>query len=150
MLNAVSVKAKDSPCASPKAPRSKRPPPSMGPRTEADSAHARTGARAQLVSSARMGQGRSSAHKKGRSMFVGIDVSKDVLDVAVRAQEQSSFRVSRDEKGLEDLVRQLTAADMEIQLVVLEATGGLERDVVAALAAAGIRVAVVNPRCVRD
>jgi len=83
-------------------------------------------------------------------MFVGIDVSKDVLDVALRAQEQSRFRVTRDEKGLEDLVQQLTAADMEVQLVVLEATGGLERDVVAALAAAGIRVAVVNPRCVRD
>lgn len=83
-------------------------------------------------------------------MFVGIDVSKDVLDVALRGEVSRSFRVGRDEKGLNELVQQLTANDMRLRLVVLEATGGLERDVVAALAAAGIRTAVVNPRFVRD
>lgn len=97
-----------------------------------------------------MGQGRSSARKKGLAMFVGIDVSKDVLDVALRAEQQSSFRVNRDEKGLQELVQRLTAADIKVQLVVMEATGGLERDVVAVLAAAGVQAAVVNARCVRD
>lgn len=83
-------------------------------------------------------------------MFVGIDVSKDVLDVAVQGPTPSSFRVGRDEKGLEELVQRLTSAEGQVKLVVLEATGGLERDVVAVLAAAKIPVAVVNPRCVRD
>lgn len=81
-------------------------------------------------------------------MFVGIDVSKDVVDVALRGETQSGFRVARDDEGLEELLRRL--ADHKVELVVLEATGGLERNVVAALAAAGLRVAVVNPRFVRD
>jgi transposase len=83
-------------------------------------------------------------------MFVGIDVSKDVLDVALReaGTAQTTLQVSRDEKGLRELVAQL--AERKTKLVVLEATGGLERDVVAVLAAAGLRVAVVKPRCVRD
>lgn len=83
-------------------------------------------------------------------MFVGIDVSKDVLDVAVQGQALSCYRVGRDEKGLEELVQRLLSAEAQIKLVVLEATGGLERDVVAVLAAAKLPVAVVNPRCVRD
>lgn len=83
-------------------------------------------------------------------MFVGIDVSKDALDVALRGEAPGSFRVGRDEKGLEELVARLASLESKVKLVVLEATGGLERDVVAVLAAAAIRVAVVNPRCVRD
>jgi transposase len=97
-----------------------------------------------------MGQGRKSVRKKGSTMFVGIDVSKDVLDVALRGEQPSSFQVGRDEKGLEQLVQRLTQLESKVQLVVLEATGGLERDVVAVLAAAMVPVAVVNPRCVRD
>jgi transposase len=81
---------------------------------------------------------------------VGIDVSKDILDVATRGTASRSFQVGRDEKGLEELVGELTGASEEVRLIVLEATGGLERDVVAVLAAAKLRVAVVNPRCVRD
>lgn len=83
-------------------------------------------------------------------MFVGIDVSKDVLDVVLRGEEPASFQVSRDEKGLEELVQRLTEQSTKVELIVLEATGGLERDVVAVLAAAKHPVAVVNPRCVRD
>jgi transposase len=83
-------------------------------------------------------------------MFVGIDVSKDVLDVALRGEAQGSFRVGRDDKGLEDLVQRLASAERKVQLVVLEPTGGLERDVVAVLTAAAIPVVVVNARCVRD
>jgi transposase len=96
-----------------------------------------------------MGQGRKSV-RKGSTVFVGIDVSKDVLDVALRGQQASSFQVGRDETGLHELVRRLTEVEDAVELVVLEATGGLERDVVAVLAAATLPVAVVNPRCVRD
>lgn len=83
-------------------------------------------------------------------MFIGIDVSKDVLDVATRAGEIEPFQVRRDEEGLNELVRRLARAEIPIKLIVLEATGGIERDVVAVLAAAKLPVAVVNPRCVRD
>jgi len=83
-------------------------------------------------------------------MFVGIDVSKEFLDVATRAGEVSPFRVRRDEEGLSDLIQRLTSAELKVKLIVLEATGGIERDVVAVLASAKLPVAVVNPRNVRD
>ena len=83
-------------------------------------------------------------------MFVGIDVSKEFLDVATRGGEVSPFRVSRDEQGLNELVQRLTSAEFHVKLIVLEATGGIERDVVAVLAIAGFRVAVVNAKNVRD
>ena len=58
----------------------------------------------------------------------------------------AAFTVANDEVGIRDLVRQLVPADF----VILEATGGLETPVASALAAAGIAVAIVNPRQVRD
>jgi transposase len=84
-------------------------------------------------------------------MFVGIDVSKDRLDVAVgrEGKRYELFQVARDEVGLNDLVKRL-GEEKAIELIVLEATGGLERDVAAALAVAKLPVAVVNPRNVRD
>jgi len=81
-------------------------------------------------------------------VYVGIDVSKDVLDVAVRGPAPRGFRVARDEAGLEQLVKEL--AQSQVRLVVMEPTGGLERDVVAVLAAARVPVAVVNARSIRD
>ena len=83
-------------------------------------------------------------------MFVGIDVSKEFLDVATRGGELSPFRVRRDEEGLSELVQRLTSAELPVKLIVLEATGGIERDVVAVLTAAKLLVAVVNARSVRD
>jgi transposase len=80
-------------------------------------------------------------------MFVGIDVSKDRLDVAIHKSDVR-FQVTRDESGLRELVERLQKES--VKLVVLEATGGLERDVAAALAMARIPLAVVNPRNVRD
>lgn len=79
-------------------------------------------------------------------MFVGIDVAKDHLDVHLRPTADA-FRVGRDEPGLARLVARLVAARPD--LVVLEATGGYEAPVAAALAAAGLPVAVVNPRQTR-
>jgi transposase len=82
-------------------------------------------------------------------MFVGIDVSKDRLDVAVRNRDLA-FHVSRDESGLATLVARLQKLDGDVTLIVVEATGGLERDVAAALILAGFPLAVVNPKQVRD
>ncbi len=80
-------------------------------------------------------------------VFVGIDVSKSRLDVHVQPS-QETFAVSRDEAGIGPLVDRLRRASP--RLVVLEATGGLQVKVAGALAAAGLPVAVVNPRQVRD
>jgi transposase len=78
---------------------------------------------------------------------VGIDVSKDRLDVHALPSGKA-FAVARDGKGLENLVERLSALD--VSLIVLEATGGFETIVVAALAAAGLPLAVVNPRQIRN
>lgn len=82
-----------------------------------------------------------------RGCFVGIDVSKAWLEVAGRPEPAPS-RVANDPTGIATLVADLRALAPE--LVVLEATGGLEWPVVAALQVAGLPVAVVNPRQVRD
>jgi len=82
-------------------------------------------------------------------MFVGIDVSKDRLDVAVHGRKEN-WQFNRDENGLGRLVDHLQSLGESITLVVLEATGGLERDVAASLAVAKIPAAVVNARQVRD
>lgn len=78
--------------------------------------------------------------------FVGIDVSKDRLDVHV-VPDGTAFAVPRDGDGLEVLVTRLSR--LSCALVAVEATGGFETMVAAALAAAGLPVAVVNPAQVR-
>src|SRR6266498_972791 len=79
-------------------------------------------------------------------MFIGIDVAKDHLDVHLRPTGES-FRVGRDEPGLAQLVARLVAAHPH--RIVLEATGGYEAPVVAALAVARLPVVVINPRQAR-
>jgi len=79
--------------------------------------------------------------------FAGIDVSKDRLDVYLRPSGQS-FAVPRDGPGLEQLLARLR--ETAPALVVLEATGGFELTVAAAIAGAGLPLAVVNPRQIRD
>lgn len=81
------------------------------------------------------------------SLFVGIDVAKARLDVAT-VPVSGPWSVGNDEEGIDVLVERLCAAGPE--LVVVEATGGYEISVTSALTAAGIAVAVVNPRQVRD
>lgn len=83
-------------------------------------------------------------------MFVGIDISKEFLDVAMGGEERSEFRVRRNDEGYSELLGRLKGSKERVRLVVIEATGGLERDVAAELAAGQIPVAVVNPRSVRD
>lgn len=80
-------------------------------------------------------------------LFVGIDVAKATLDVALRPSEQT-WQVIYDEAHVEALVEQLT--EWSPTLIVIEATGGLERPLVAALAAAQLPVVVINPRLARD
>ena len=84
---------------------------------------------------------------EGEPRYVGIDVSKAQVDVAVRPTAQR-WVVSYDETGVEELVVQMV--DLGPALVLLEASGGLEPPLVAALAAASLPVVVVNPRQVRD
>lgn len=79
-------------------------------------------------------------------LFVGIDVSKDRLDVHVRPDGEA-FAVSRDGKGLEQLVKRLQA--LSPVLVAVEATGGFETIVAAAIAGAELPLAVVNPAQIR-
>lgn len=80
------------------------------------------------------------------AITVGIDVSKDRLDVALRPSGEA-FVVERAGSGLDALVKRLK--DLAPQIVALEATGGFETVVTAALAAAGLPVVVVNPAQVR-
>jgi len=80
-------------------------------------------------------------------VFIGIDVAKDRLDVHVRPSGEA-FAVTRDGEGLSALCERLVVLGPE--LVVLEATGGFEMMVAAALAAARLPLAVVNPRQIRD
>jgi transposase len=79
--------------------------------------------------------------------FVGIDVCKRDLEIAVRP-EGTRWATNNDEKRIEELADRLRV--MKPTMVVLEATGGLEASLVAALVGAKLPVVVVNPRQVRD
>ena len=85
----------------------------------------------------------SAAHE----VFVGIDVSKEWFDVAVRPG-QECWRGSQDEAGVATLTDRLQ--QLRPRLVIMEASGGYERLIAAALGASGLPIAVVNPRQVRD
>jgi len=80
------------------------------------------------------------------AIYVGVDVSKDRLDVAVRPSGEA-FVVTRDGKGLNELVERLQG--MAPTLIAVEATGGFETIVAAAIAGANLPLAVVNPAQVR-
>lgn len=78
---------------------------------------------------------------------VGIDVAKNSFEVAVTGEVQT-LNLSNDEAGHAELCQLLVP--LAPRLVLLEATGGYEQDLALALAAAGLRVSVVNPRQARD
>lgn len=82
-------------------------------------------------------------------IFVGIDVSKATLEVAL--DDTSKTRtLSNDDKGLKALLDELKTVAERVAVVLLEATGGLERAAAAALCANGFDVMVVNPRQAHD
>ena len=75
----------------------------------------------------------------------GIDVSKQYLDVCLGKEQ---WRLGNDAKGWDEAITKLRSA--EVDLIVVEATGGYERGLVSSLQAAGLTVARVNPRQARD
>lgn len=79
-------------------------------------------------------------------IFVGIDVAKAQLDMALRPSGR--FVVPNNDSGITQLLARLAVEPPT--LIVLEATGGVELPVTGALAAAGLPVVVVNPRQIRD
>ena len=81
------------------------------------------------------------------SVFIGIDVSKNQLDVAIRPH-QVSFAVTNNDAGIQELVQR--CRELEPVSIVLEATGGYENMVALALGAAGLPISVINPRQARD
>ena len=85
--------------------------------------------------------------KETEGIYAGIDVSKSGLDVAL-SQGKEIKRFGSDDRGMAELVSYLAAFNPE--LVVMEATGGLEKLTAAVLTEAGMAVVVVNPRQVRD
>ncbi len=82
-----------------------------------------------------------------QKVYIGIDVSNNWLDVAVRPSGEH-WQVTQDEDGISSLVKRL--GKLRPDLIVMEATGGPERLAAIALGAAGLPVAMVNPRNVRD
>ena len=81
------------------------------------------------------------------SSYVGIDVSKDRLDIAVLG-EGRVWQVDNTQQGINELVKWMVRLDPE--LIVVEATGGYQRAVVDGLFEAGMAVAMVNPARVRQ
>lgn len=84
---------------------------------------------------------------ENETVFVGIDVSKAHLDVGIYGEAEVR-RVTNDEGGIQGLVSEF--AQLSGCLVVMEATGGFEMPVAAALAAAHVPVVIANPRQTRD
>lgn len=78
--------------------------------------------------------------------FVGVDVSKEFVDVAVG--EEPALRYDNDERGISELVAFLKSRTP--RLVVMEASGGYQRRLLASLTVAGIAAVAINPRQVRD
>jgi len=105
----------------------------------------KAGKKGELTSS--LPQRRTKVKPSDSKTFIGIDVSKQHLDLAVLPTEQT-WRTPNHPDQLPALVERLAA--LRPTRIVLEATGGLEIPVVTALAAEGLPVVVVNPRQVRD
>src|SRR5256712_10330573 len=91
--------------------------------------------------------GQTGVRMSDMPCFVGIDVAKAQLDIALRPSGER-WAVPNDASGVMTLVDRVQA--LHPTLIVLEATGGLERAVTSALATAGPPLVVVHPRQVRD
>jgi transposase len=84
---------------------------------------------------------------KGPEVFVGIDVSKDWLDVAVQPKGEE-WRVAYRQKYVRGLVQEMVA--LRPERIIVEATGGYEVEIASALWEGGLPVCIVNPRQCRD
>ncbi len=83
----------------------------------------------------------------GRKVFIGVDVSKEQLDVAIWPTEET-WKTTQAPEDVDALARRIKK--LKPALVVLESTGGLEMPLAAALSELNVPVAIVNPRQVRD
>lgn len=95
-------------------------------------------------------QGRAIKEKKAvmeEKVYVGIDVAKANMDVAVHPSGKR-WSFTNDDRGISESVSSLR--ELSPTLIVMEATGGIEAPLVAALGVAGLPVVVVNPRQIRD
>ncbi len=82
-----------------------------------------------------------------QTIFIGIDIAKAHLDIHVHPSGEA-WRITHDEENIRELVEKLLPTQAE--LIVMEATGGLETSLAATLIGAGLPAAVVNPRQARD
>lgn len=100
--------------------------------------------------SVNLGNGHADRGQADGACFVGIDVSKACLDVCIQQDTagRQHLQVPNDDAGVAQLVQHLKS--LASCCIVMEATGGLERLCATQLATAGLSVAVVNPRQVRD
>lgn len=80
-------------------------------------------------------------------IFVGIDIAKADFEIK-ESGPQKTYSERHTQTGIRKIVRRMAA--IQPTLVVMEATGGLEKALARALTAAGIRIAVINPRQIRD
>ncbi len=102
------------------------------------------------VNQARMMQGRAKREKKPmteEAVYVGVDVAKSALDVAV-TDSGETWQFVNDDEGISQAVHYI--ASVKPAGIILEATGNLEMPLAAALQASRLPVAVINPRQVRD
>src|SRR5712664_4063403 len=95
----------------------------------------------------RAGTGKPEGVDMKQPIYVGVDVSKKQLDVAIRPLGQV-FGVSNDRRGISQLVKRLKK--LQPVCIAIDATGGLEKELAYALAAGNLPVAVVNPRQVSN
>lgn len=96
---------------------------------------------------ARMGAKEMSEQIETSDIFIGIDVSKATLDVTARPIGQQ-WQFTNDDQGRQDALKALQP--LQPRLIVMEATGNLEKPLAVELTAAGLHVSIVNPRQVRD
>lgn len=89
----------------------------------------------------------SLPNESNGAITVGIDIAKDSFEVAIGSNELT-LSFPNHAKGFDELLKHLDAH--QVQLVVMEATGGLELGVAGTLQASGYAIAVVNPRQARD
>lgn len=81
-------------------------------------------------------------------IFVGVDVSKDSLDVCLLPSDER-FKINYNQEGIKQLIQKLRS--LPLQVIVMEATGGYEKRLAVELCAAGLDIIhIVNPRKIRD
>lgn len=140
----IAVRAKSS--SQSMRPARSRPMPELEQLPEAGIQQRRESSRPRIQDRA---SARVSRREVAMSGYLGIDVAQADL-VLAREGVAGSRNYPNTERGCRDLVKSIKDGTPEPVLIVLEATGGYERSIVAALGGAGLPVVVVNPRQVRD